>query len=147
MLHLTGIKYFTDEKTEAVQPVDDESNVVMAALHSELAYMYAADTLKGVIILVVDDALNVVRREPAFKTVGAEDKMDLQLAGIQYAIEGKNIPIPTAGYTSLNAANARYHQEMASMYASDTLRGCGIKIYNETLDDILNETEYRDVEP
>ena len=146
MLHLTGIKYLTNNTNENVEPVNGDINTVMKSLHSEMAYMYATDTLKGLAILIVDDDMNEVVKQQKFKAVGDEDVQSLQLTGIQYPVEGDNIIIPLAGYTSLNEAYARYHQEMEYMYNAKTLRGCGIKIFKETLEDIVNETEFKMIE-
>lgn len=145
MLHLTGFKYLTNNTNENVAQVDGDRNTVMAKLHEEMAYMYAADALKGLAILIVDDDMNTVKKAQEFKAVGDDDIVNAQLTGIQYAIEGDNIVIPTGGYTSHNAFMGRYHTEMKAMYDSKTLRGCGIKVYNDTLEDILNETEYKDI--
>lgn len=145
MLHLTGIKYLANNTNENVAPIDGDRNTVMEKLHDEMAYMYAADTMKGLAILIVDDDMNTVTKVQEFKAVGDADEVNLQLTGIQYVVEGNNIPIPTGGYTSLNAAKGRYHTEMRAMYNSNTLRGCGIKIYNEALEDVLNETEFKDL--
>ena len=143
MLHLTGIKYLTINTNENVEPVDGDNNTVMAKLHEEMAYMYAADTLKGLTILIVDDDMNQVTRKQEFKAVGEADEVNTQLTGIQYVVEGDDIVIPDAGYTSLNAAMGRYHAEMKAMYDAAALRGCGIKIYKNTLEDVLNETEFK----
>lgn len=145
MLHLTGIKYLTDNTNENVSPVDGDKNAVMSKLHEEMAYMYASDALKGLAILIVDDDMNTVKKEQEFKAVGEEDVINAQLTGIQYVKEGDNVVIPAGGYTSLNAAKGKYHTEMKYMYDSNALRGCGIKIYKDTLEDILNETEFKDI--
>ena len=143
MLHLTGIKYLVNNTNENVKPLDGDNNSVMAKLHEEMAYMYAADTLKGLTILIVDDDMNTVKRTQEFKAVGEADEVSTQLTGIQYVIDGEDIVIPAGGYNSLNAAMGRYHTEMKAMYDANALRGCGIKIYKNTLEDVLNETEFK----
>ena len=145
MFHLTGIQYHTDNTNVNISQIDGDKNTVMARLHQEIAYMYASDLLKGVAILIVDDDLNTVKRTQVFKLEGDADAQKIEFMGVQYLADGTYIMIPTGGYDSLNTALSRYHNEMCSMYGSDQLRGCGVKIFKDSLEDILNVTEFKEI--
>lgn len=141
MLHLTGIKYKTDNTNENVTPVDGDKNTVMKALHSEMAYMYAADALKGLTILIVDDDMNTYLRDQQWKQ---DDDTVYRFTGVQHKADGTDINIPLVNLTGINAVQMRYHQEMESMYDSEVLSGCGIKAFGADLTDAINSTEYKD---
>lgn len=143
MLHLSGIKYKVNNTNEKVAEVDGGMNDVMYAFHNEFAYMYATDGLKGLAILIVDDDLNTVVQEQRFKE---NDSNVYHFTGIQHKTDGTDINIPLVDITGINAVEMRYHQEMAAMYLSDVLSGCGIKAYGTDLVDVINATEYKDVD-
>lgn len=65
------------------------------------------------------------------------------LTGIQYLKTNTNINIPLADYGTMDDAMMRYHQEMAAMYASETLKGCGILVYDDDLNPVIDKVEFK----